>query len=365
MRPVNPRRDTIVIGSSAGGVRALRGLLAALPANLPATVLVVQHQGMDAGRLAEALRDVSALSVAFAEDDEPLRTSHVHLAPPDRHLLVSGDRAVVTAGPRENRSRPAIDPLFRSAAAARGSRVIALQLTGMLADGVAGLEAVRRCGGLVLVQDPDDAEFDAMPRNALASVGADHVATLDALPGLLVRLVGEPVRPTDIPEDIALEASLSMPGPSRPAGVNRVGHPVALSCPDCGGPLWQTGEGNTATYRCHVGHALSTRVLLDAQSESIERSLWVAVRSLSEHAATLNRLADSAGERSPKMEDTYRDRADEALAHSDEARRFLLSLHERLSDLDAAARLNEPTTRDAANEHDARLRRASAGPEHG
>ena len=360
---MDQRRDTIVIGSSAGGVQALRALLAELPADLPATILVVQHQGSGAGGLAEALRDVSALSVDFASDGEPLRPSHVHLAPPDRHLLMVEDRVAVTAGPRENRSRPAIDPLFRSAAATRGSRTIAVQLTGLLADGVAGLEAVRRCGGLVVVQDPDDAEFDAMPRNALASVEADHVVALDALAGLLVRLVDEPAPESEVPHDIALEARLSLPGPSRPTGVDRVGHPVALLCPDCGGPLWQTGEGDTATYRCHVGHALSTRVLLDAQGESIERSLWVAVRSLSEHAATLQRLADSADERSPRMGDVYRERADEALSHSDEARRFLLSLHQRLSDLDAGSTLSGAAVGDAANEHDVHGSRTAASPE--
>ena len=358
------RRDTIVIGSSAGGVRALRRLLAALPADLPATVLVVQHQGGDSGRLADALRDVSALDVGFARDGEPLRRSRVYLAPPDRHLLVVDDRAVVTDGPRENRARPSIDPLFRSAAASRGSRTVALQLTGLLADGVAGLEAVRRCGGLVVVQDPDDAEHDAMPRNALAAVEVDHVATLDEMPGLLARLVGETAPAREIPRDVVLEARLSLPGPSRPPGVDRVGDPVALSCPDCGGPLWQTGTGNAAVYRCHVGHALSTRVLLDAQNESIERSLWVAVRTLSEHAATLNRLADSTGERGGRMGEIYRERAGEALAHSDAARRFLLSLHEGLGCLDGdGPSVSVAGAGDAANERDVHDVRAASLPE--
>jgi len=324
-------RDTIVIGSSAGGVLALRRLLSALPADLAATVIVAQHQASDGpARLDEALRDVSTLPVAFARDGETPARGHVYLAPPDRHTMLADDVLVVCSGPRENRSRPAIDPLFRTAAAARGGRVIAVQLTGLLDDGVAGLDRVRRCGGLVVVQDPDDAEFDAMPRNALATTKADHVPTLQALPGLLVRLVGEPVSKGVIPAEVALEARLSLPGPSRPREVARVGEPVALACPDCGGPLWQSGEGLTAIYRCHVGHALSTRVLLEAQSEQIERSLWVAVRSLSEHAATLTRLADSSDTRLHKLGDGYRERAREALDHSDQARRFLLSLHSGL-----------------------------------
>ena len=345
---MSQHRDTIVIGSSAGGVRALRRLLSALPSDLAASVLVVQHQGNGSGRLDQALRDVSALTVGYAEDGEAPRHGHVHLAPPDRHLLLAGDRLSVASGPRENRSRPAIDPLFRTAAAARGGRVVAVQLTGLLADGVAGLGVVRRCGGCVVVQDPDDAEFDAMPRNALAAVEADHVVVLDELAALLVRLVDEPAPRVQIPEEVSLEAELSLPGPSRPREVDRVGRPVALACPDCGGPLWQSGEGLSATYRCHVGHALSARVLLDAQSEQIERSLWVAVRSLSEHAATLNRLADSSDERLGSLGESYRERAHEALEHSDQARRFLLSLHADLPSLDT--REVRPAGDAAANE---------------
>jgi len=318
-------RDMIALGSSAGSVAALRHLLAALPQDLPATVLVAQHQGQ-ASELLSALIDVSSLPITYAEHGERLRSNHVYLAPADHHLLVDDDQAAVSAGPRENRARPAIDPLFRSAAAAGGSRLIAVQLTGALDDGVAGLDAVRRCGGLVVVQDPADAEFHAMPENALNAGRADHVVRLDEMAELLTRLVGQAVEPFAAPQDIVLEARLSLPGPTRPAGVERVGAQVPLSCPDCGGPMWQSGEGDSATFRCHVGHALSTHVLLGAQSESIERSLWVAVRTLSEQAATLHRLADSAHERSQPVESAYRARADEALGHADQARSFLLSL---------------------------------------
>jgi len=331
---MSARRDTVVIGTSAGGAQALRRLLAGLPPTFPATVLVVQHQGREGGRLDTALRDNSRLPVEFARDGQTPLHGRVYLAPPDRHLLLDDDRLVVGSGPRENRARPAIDPLLRTAAASRGARVVAIQLTGLLADGVAGLDIVRRCGGLVVVQDPEDAEFDAMPRNAIAAMAPDHVVTLDDMPALLVRLVDELAPSVDIPQDIVREARLSLPGPSRPKEVDRIGEPVALACPDCGGPLWQSGEGLTATYRCHVGHALSTRVLLDAQSEQIERSMWVAVRSLSEHAATLIRLADSSDDRHGNLGDSYRERAQEALEHSDQARRFLLSLHADLSSLE-------------------------------
>ena len=347
-----PRRDTIVIGSSAGGVHALRRLLGALPSDLDATVLVAQHQGDGGGQLDRALIGASALPVRFAEDGEIPRPARVYLAPPDRHLLVDGERLRVVAGPRENRARPAVDPLYRSAAATRGSRTVAVQLTGRLADGVAGLEAVRRCGGLVVVQDPEDAEHPEMPSNALAAGEADHVVALDALAPLLVRLAGEVAPAVEIPGDVAFEARLSFDGPSRPQGVDRTGDQVAVACPDCGGPLWQSGEGEAATFRCHVGHALSTRVLLDAQRDQIERSLWVAVRTLSEQAATLARLADSAESRGNRLCQGYRERAEEALQHSDRARRFLLSLHDTPSH-SLTDKADKADDRDAGDDGDA------------
>ena len=319
------RRDTVVIGASAGGIRALRQLLAVLPSDLPASVCIVLHQARNAGGLDRVLARDSRLPVAFVEERRPLEAAHVYLAPPDRHLVIEDDHVLITNGPRENRSRPSINPLFRSAAAARGGRVIAVQLTGLLDDGVAGLDAVRRCGGLVVVQDPADAEFDEMPRRALESLDADHVTTLDALPDLLATLAGKAAGEADIPDDIAIEARLSGLDRSRPADVEEIGERVSVACPDCGGPLWQVGRGGTATFRCHVGHALSARALLGAQSEDIERSLWVAVRSLSERAAMLDRLARHDRGRSA---DDYRERADEAAAHSEQARRFLLSLHD-------------------------------------
>jgi len=344
-------RDTIVIGASAGGIRVLRKLLAALPPDLPASLSIVLHQARESGALDRILGADSVLPVGFVTDRLRLEPSRVYLALPDRHLVVEGDHVLSTHGPRENRSRPSINPLFRSAAAARGGRVIAVQLTGMLDDGVAGLEAVRRCGGLVVVQDPDDAEFDEMPRRALEALDADHVVTIDALPALLETLADETAPAVEIPEDIAIEARLSGLDRSFPSDVDAIGEQVPVACPDCGGPLWQVGRGEAAVYRCHVGHALSARALLGAQADDIERSLWVAVRSLSERAAMLNRLARDGGGRTA---DDYRERADEALTHSEQARRFLLSLHDPSVDATATG---EAERADAASGESASTRR--------
>lgn len=321
------RRDTVVVGTSSGGIPALRRLLGALPADLPAAVLVVMHQGRLAGQLDAALRRASSLPLAFVSGDEPIEEGRVYLAPPDRHLIVTGDTVRISAGPREMRTRPAINPLFRTAAAARGGRVVAVQLTGLLDDGVAGLEAVRRCGGVTLVQDPEEADYPEMPQAAVDAGLADHVAPLERLADLLERLVHESA-PTaiTIPADIAIEARLSAGEPSRPASSERIGEQVPVACPDCGGPLWQTGEGPAMHYRCHVGHSLSARAMLEAQADGIERSLWVAVRSLSERASILRKLAEGSSGRNDVVAEDYRERAREAQEHSENARRFLLSL---------------------------------------
>ena len=328
-------RDTIIVGASAGGVRALRRLLAAMAPALPASLCIVQHQSRESTQLDRVLAAESALPLAVVRERRQLEPSRAYLAPPDRHLVIEGDDVLATHGPRENRSRPSINALFRSAAAARGGRVIAVQLTGLLDDGVAGLDAVRRCGGLVVVQDPDDAEFDEMPRRALAALAPDHLVTLDALPALLGTLVGQRAPTVETPRDIAIEARLSGLDVSRPNEVEAIGEQVPSSCPDCGGPLWQVGHGDAAVYRCHVGHALSTRALLGAQADNIERSLWVAVRALSERAAMLNKLAGD--DRTGRTAEEYRERAQEAMAHSEQARRFLVSLHDAPSERGRAA----------------------------
>ncbi len=319
--------DTVVIGASAGGIVAIRKLLARVPVGFPAAILITVHQSSASSRLDSVLAAGALLPVSVVHSSQQLSPGQVYLAPPDHHMVVEDDRVTVTRGPTEMRTRPAINPLFRTAAAACGGRVIAVQLTGMLDDGVAGMLAVQRCGGLLVVQDPVDAEFPDMPQAAIDALTIDHVVPLDDMPALLERLVRQPATEAPIPDDIAIEARISGSTASRPAAVNELGEQVATACPDCGGPLWQIGSGPTAMFRCHVGHALSTRALLGAQSDVIERSLWVAVRSLSERAATLQRLADNTRSRGSRLAETYDTRAVEALAHAETARHFLLSLH--------------------------------------
>jgi two-component system chemotaxis response regulator CheB len=323
-----PHRDTVVIGTSAGGLAALRTLLAQIPASYPGSLFVVRHQAArPPGRLSAALQPVTALPVQTVEDVETIEPGRIYLAPPDRHLVVMGTTVRATVGARENRSRPSINPLFRTAAAARGSRVVGLLLTGMLDDGVAGLKTIQRCGGITIVQDPADAEFAEMPTHALDALEVDYVLPVSRIGSLIDKLSREPAPPVEIPADVQIEAEFSGPAGSNAALVNAIGHHTTTACPDCGGPLWTVGDGETAIYRCSVGHALTTRKLLETQDDEIERALWVAVRTLEERATLLSTLARRA-EKHSRQSHRERDAATEAKQQAHTLRRFLIGLRE-------------------------------------
>lgn len=185
-----PVRDrvlrAVVIGASAGGVEALSLLLAALPANFPAPVLLVLHRGVEAAGatplLARVLRRHCALPVCEALDRQPLRAGDVLVAPPDYHLLVDpGPVAALSRDAPEHHCRPAIDPLFESAAALFGSALLAAVLTGANGDGARGAAAVRRAGGWLWVQTPQTARASTMPEATLAHAGADEILNLDTM----------------------------------------------------------------------------------------------------------------------------------------------------------------------------------------
>jgi two-component system chemotaxis response regulator CheB len=279
-------RDLIVVGASAGGVEALQRLVAALPAALPAALLVVVHvPPRSPGLLGEILDRAGPLPAALAAGGEAIRPGRIYVAPPDRHLLVArDDRVALSRGPRENRARPAIDALFRSAAAVGGPRVIGVILTGYLDDGAAGLQAIQAAGGLTVVQDPADAAAPEMPGNALAAVAADHVRPLAELPPLLAELCREPLP--------AMVQACGVEAPrSGPESGGRTMEATRLTCPDCGGVLSEEATGAGRRYVCYLGHAYSPHTLDDAQAESVEDALWHAVRRLEEQAMLSRRLA--------------------------------------------------------------------------
>jgi two-component system chemotaxis response regulator CheB len=291
-------RDLIVIGTSAGGLEALDQLIGQLPTDLPASIVIVQH--MDRGNSGEPLLRRLGRHQAFhpklAEHGERLNTSRIYIAPPDNHLLIKKRKILVTKGAAENRYRPGIDPLFRSAAVSHGSRVIGVVLTGMMDDGTAGLIAVKRCGGVTVVQDPRDAAYSGMPLSALDNATVDYCVSIAEMGPLLTTLVSQRQgRAKAVPEDVRTEAAIAERVLSDISQVNTLGEQVPYNCPGCGGVLWKIDGPGEKRYRCHTGHAYSGLSLLASQSEKIEEMLWISLRMFEERKNLLATMArDSA-----------------------------------------------------------------------
>ncbi len=308
---------------------ALVQLVSQLPAGLPAAVLVVQHLAPTSSgeHLARRLATASPLACALATNGQPLEAGHLYLAPPDRHLLVRDGHLLVTKGPRENNFRPAVDALFRSAAAHHGAAVVGVVLTGLLHDGTAGLEQIKRAGGRAVVQDPLEAEFPSMPESALSNVAVDYVVPLAEMGALLTRLVQEPPRPAGIiPEDIKLEAAIAERIVGSTEQVARLGTPAPLTCPGCGGSLWQLNEGQVTRFRCHTGHAFTLGALLDDSRRELEETLWVALRMMEERKNLLRNLAGQSGVAALDSESKL-ERIVELKRHVNRLREFLLNGH--------------------------------------
>ncbi|HYN96209.1 MAG TPA: chemotaxis protein CheB [Pilimelia sp.] len=303
----------IVVGASAGGVEALRQLVAGLPEDLTAAVAVVLHVPRAApSALPRILSRSGALPAAVASDGDSLRPGRIYVAPTDHHLLVTEGRARVTRGPTENGHRPAVDPLFRSAARAYGPRAIGVVLSGSRDDGAAGLAAICRAGGTTLIQDPDDALHPSMPRAAATHTTPDHVLPAHAMGALLAKLARTPVR-GESPADPLRDAEVQMAAMAPITSDELPGRPAGLGCPSCGGALWQLEAEPVLRFRCRVGHAWSPETLLEEQAIAVEGALWTALRALEEKSALSRRLADSAAARGRELvRERYRSAADEA-----------------------------------------------------
>ena len=277
----------IGFGASAGGVEALRSALSQLPADLDAAVFVVLHlPASGKSLLAPILARVTPLETEVAVDGEPVLAGRVYVAPADRHLLVQDGRVLLSGGPKENGTRPAVDPTLRSLAIGYGSRAVAVILSGALGDGSAGAAAVADAGGVVIVQDPDEAVVPSMPESARRAVGDRARVAPSAEIATLVAALADERR--EMREDVAMV-------PDPPGGLQSEetpdGPPTSLTCPECGGPLWDAAQGDVPGYRCRVGHVYSEEALVEAQSTSVEAALWMAVEVLEERAELLRRVA--------------------------------------------------------------------------
>lgn len=314
-------RDMIVIGASAGGIEALKTLLAQVPATLPATIFIVVHLSAESpGLLAQILAYGSQLPVVQATDQAPIQQGYVYVAPPDQHLLLEAGRLRLTHGPKENRFRPAIDPLFRSAAAAFGPRVIGVVLSGMLDDGTAGLWAIKDRQGIAIVQAPSDALYPSMPQSALRYVAVDHQLPISDMAALLAELVHPPLvqeGASPVGERLVIETNIALADNGLRSGVLQLGMPSFYTCPECHGVLIQIEEGRLMRYRCHTGHAYSPETLLAELSKSVEDGLWNTVRTMDEQVLLLQQLtAQGRATQEPAYADQLHAEAARVLANA-------------------------------------------------
>jgi len=320
--------DVIVIGASAGGVEALLKVIPQLPGDLKAVVFIVVHIPAQAqSLLAELLDTRSALHVKHAVHGEAIEYGTVFVAPPDHHMMVEHNRILLSKGPKENRVRPAIDPLFRTAVELYQRRVIAVLLTGTLDDGTAGLMAVHKFGGLRVVQDPDTAVYDQMPRNAIEKAGADVILPLDALPAFLIEAINKPIyKRGELMSDPNDTSTLIVQRDIEQQELgSRNGMTSTYSCPDCGGILWEIDEAGLIRFRCHVGHAYSADNLYYAQDEVVEGALWSAVRSLTEKGILSRQLATRMREQgNTSSADRFEEKAASVEQHITVIRNMLL-----------------------------------------
>lgn len=322
----------IVMGASVGGMEALSTIFAALPADLPAAILVVTHVGARKSLLPELLAKTSALPVRYAQDREPIRPGRILLAPPDLHMLVAitaGQATVeLTRGPRENHTRPAIDPLFRSAAAL-GPQVVGVILSGYLDDGTAGLQAIKACGGTVLVQEPEEAVAPSMPQSAIRNVAVDRRLPVAEIAPALLALVKNMAAPvvdrTEAPSWIAVENRFAR-GVGNMEYLQKIATPSTFTCPECQGTLWELKDQQPQRFRCHTGHSFTAPILGELQHEKAEDAIWAAVRALQEKEQLFASLAAKATAwLHPGTASEYTQKARQAREQADLLKRVLLA----------------------------------------
>ena len=300
-----PRRDVIVIGGSTGAFEAFKTIAAGMPQDLEASIFVVWHMAPDAGSvLPQILNNAGPLFATDARDGERIESGRIYIARPDHHLIIDDGHARVTRGPKENRFRPAVDPLFRSAAYNYGSRVIGVVLSGGLDDGTSGLWTIKQRGGIAVVQDPKDAEMPSMPESAIREINVDHIVPVDEMPQLLVRLTGQEVpeltesQMSQIANDkrTGLEVRIAAEVNALEAGIMEWGELTPFTCPECHGVLTQFKDVERPRFRCHTGHAFSADSLLADLTQTIEESLWTAIRGVDESIMLLNHIGDHFAE---------------------------------------------------------------------
>lgn len=291
---MNQIRNLIVIGASAGGIRAIIKVIEGFPENIDAAIMIVLHlsRKSNADNIIEIFQRHTVLQCEVAMDKVEIERGKIYLAQPEHHLLVHGSIMHLNNGPEENRYRPSIDVLFRSVAVHFGNRAIGIILTGMLEDGTSGMHAIKSCGGLCLVQNPSEAEYADMPRSVLKRIEVDYMADLVEIPIIVQNILETPLPPqVAIPNELKVEAEITEQLMSDINDLKKIAQRSDFVCPDCGGGLWEIKRDPTHRYRCHTGHVYTEKLLYELQDAKIEESIWISIRMLEEKRNMLRLLA--------------------------------------------------------------------------
>jgi len=324
-------KAVIVIGASAGGLRAIAELVSKISSNLNTAIFVVLHVGRNSLSpvMVNYIQKGTSFTCLMAEDELEIKKGHLYVAPPDYHLLLKQGTMRVIKGAHENRWRPSIDVLFRSAAASYESKVIGIILTGLLDDGTSGMSAIKRSGGICMVQEPADAEFEDMPVNVLNNVDVDYRVPIADMGYVLDDIFSKP-HYTDIkavPEDVQIEAAITERMSSNVEEMEKIGTRSIFSCPDCGGGLWEIKNDSVHRYRCYTGHVYTEKVLLEKQADALEESLWVAIRMLEERKNMFLMMAHRNQETTRiELEAENRKKAKSMVLHINRLKKLMITL---------------------------------------
>ena len=282
---MNKFRNLIVIGASAGGISAISEVLKGFPERIDAAVVVVVHVSgnSNSSNIAKTFQKNTSLTCKQAENGMPLQKNHLYVAPPEQQLMIKDHSLVLTRGPHENKYRPSIDVLFRSAAVQYANSAIGIILTGLLEDGTSGMSAIKRSGGRCIIQDTREAQFSDMPRSVLNKIKVDHEASLKQIPTIVNDYLTTPLPPAvEVPQELRIEADISQKMMSDINEMKKIGEHSDFVCPDCGGGLWSLKNDPLNRYRCHTGHVYTENLLNELQDQEIEESVWVSIRMLEE-----------------------------------------------------------------------------------
>lgn len=321
----------VVVGASAGGLTAVTELVAQLKPGMNIAVLVVLHLSRKgiSEFLVHKLQQVTQLHCVAAADEATIHQDHIYVAPPNYHLLVKDGRTIIGHGPEENRWRPSIDVLFRSAAVHYNGCTIGIVLSGLLDDGTAGMLAIKKTGGKCIVQDPNQAEYPDMPLSVLNNMEVDHCVPLEEMGKVLMEITQTEPEKHSIPEDIQRESAIAEKVSIGIANVEPLGEQSLYTCPDCGGSLWKLQEGKTDRYRCYTGHTYSERDLSVKQAEQVESTLWIALRMIEERRNLLRKMELETKQRGfHRIASDHADRAQELDDHIARLKGILFAIQE-------------------------------------